>query len=205
MRRIHLSLLMGIDDDSPEMCCDTPDHGSGEAALRGREAPNIDTPQKSVQPVENGGKRTFIRLTLRRRGRYFLAPPGLVNIFTNASDPMSGAYLPLLLLFGISVLNAVGMVVTSHVLNPRRDTPQKLMPYESGMIPLGSTRARFSVKFYMVAISFIVFDLETIFLIPWAVQMRELGWSAFLAVSLFVVVLAVGLLYEWKKGALEWD
>ena len=68
-----------------------------------------------------------------------------------------------------------------------------------------STKARFSVKFYMVAISFIVFDLETIFLIPWAVQMRELGWSAFVAVSLFVIVLAVGLLYEWKKGGLEWD
>ncbi len=118
---------------------------------------------------------------------------------------MSGDYLPLLLLFAVSVVNAIGMVVASHILSPRRDTPQKLMPYESGMIPLGSTRARFSVKFYMVAISFIVFDLETIFLIPWAVQMRELGWSAFLAMSMFVVVLAVGLLYEWKKGGLEWD
>jgi NADH-quinone oxidoreductase subunit A len=118
---------------------------------------------------------------------------------------MSGAYLPLLLLFGVSILNAIGMVAMSHMFNPRRDTPQKLMPYESGMIPLGSTRARFSVKFYMVAISFIVFDLETIFLIPWAVQMRELGWGPFLAMSMFVVVLAVGLLYEWKKGGLEWD
>jgi NADH-quinone oxidoreductase subunit A len=118
---------------------------------------------------------------------------------------MSGAYLPLLLLFGVSVLNAVGMVAASHILNPRRPTPEKEMPYESGMIPLGDTRARFSVKFYMVAISFIVFDLETIFLIPWAVQMRQLGWSAFLAMSLFVAVLAVGLLYEWKKGGLEWD
>lgn len=118
---------------------------------------------------------------------------------------MSGAYLPLLLLFGVSLINAVFMVVASHVLNPRRSTPQKDMPYESGMIPLGDTRGRFSVKFYVVAISFIVFDLETIFLIPWAVQMRELGWSAFLAMTLFVAVLAVGLLYEWKKGGLEWD
>jgi NADH-quinone oxidoreductase subunit A len=97
------------------------------------------------------------------------------------------------------------MVVATQILNPRRPTPQKAMPYESGMIPLGDTRARFSVKFYMVAISFIVFDLETIFLIPWAVQMRELGWGVFLAVTLFVIVLAVGLLYEWKKGGLEWD
>jgi len=118
---------------------------------------------------------------------------------------MSGSYAPLLILFGASVANAIGMVVASHIFNPRRPTPQKDMPYESGMIPLGDTRARFSVKFYMVAISFIVFDLETVFLIPWAVEMRELGWSAFVAVSMFVIVLAVGLLYEWKKGGLEWD
>jgi len=118
---------------------------------------------------------------------------------------MSGAYLPLLVLFGVSAVTAVGMVVLTHVLNPRRQTAQKEMPYESGMIPLGDARARFSVKFYMVAISFIVFDLETIFLIPWAVQARALGWGAFVAMVLFVIVLAVGLLYEWKKGGLEWD
>jgi len=115
------------------------------------------------------------------------------------------SYVPILILMGISVMNAVGMVVASHVLNPRRSTPQKDMPYESGMTPLGDTRARFSVKFYLVAISFIVFDLETIFLIPWAVSMRELGWSTFLPVLMFIAVLAIGLVYEWKKGGLEWD
>jgi NADH-quinone oxidoreductase subunit A len=73
------------------------------------------------------------------------------------------------------------------------------------MIPLGDTRHRFSVKFYMVAISFIVFDLETVFLIPWAASMRELGWGPFVAVLLFIIVLAIGLLYEWKKGGLEWE
>ena len=118
---------------------------------------------------------------------------------------MSGSYVPLLILFGVSVVNALGMGIASHILSPRRPTLQKSMPYESGMIPLGDTRLRFSVKFYMVAISFIVFDLETIFLIPWAVQMRELGWGPFVAVSLFVSVLALGLVYEWKKGGLEWE
>jgi len=118
---------------------------------------------------------------------------------------MREAYIPVLILFGLSVLNAVGMMVTSYLLNPRRPTPQKDMPYESGMIPLGDTRSRFSVKFYMVAISFIVFDLETIFLVPWAVEARSLGLGGFVAVSIFVVVLAVGLLYEWKKGGLEWE
>jgi NADH-quinone oxidoreductase subunit A len=118
---------------------------------------------------------------------------------------MSQSYAPLLVLFAVSLLQAVVIVALSQVFNPRRRTPQKDMPYESGMIPLGDTRERFSVKFYMVAISFIVFDLEAVFLIPWAVETRSLGWSAFVAVSLFVIVLAVGLVYEWKKGGLEWD
>ena len=118
---------------------------------------------------------------------------------------MAGSYVPLLILFAASAVAALGFVAISTILNPRRPTPQKDMPYESGMIPLGDTRARFSVKFYVVAISFIVFDLETVFLIPWAVEVKSLGWSAFVAMTLFVAVLAVGLLYEWKKGGLEWD
>jgi NADH-quinone oxidoreductase subunit A len=118
---------------------------------------------------------------------------------------MSGSYVPLLILFGVSAINAVMMVMASQLLNPRRPTPQKEMPYESGMIPLGDTRTRFSVKFYVVAISFIVFDLEAMFMIPWAVEMRHLGWGTFIAVSIFVIVLAAGLAYEWMKGGLEWD
>jgi len=118
---------------------------------------------------------------------------------------MSADYVPVLILFAVSLLNAIGIVVVSHLLNPRRDTPEKLMPYESGMIPLGSTKQRFSVKFYMVAISFIVFDLETILLLPWAAEMRELGWGPFIAVLIFVVVLGLGLVYEWMKGGLEWE
>ncbi len=118
---------------------------------------------------------------------------------------MSSSYLPVLILFGVSIVNAVGMLVAAHVLNPRRPTEQKDMPYESGMIPLGDTRARFSVKFYMVAISFIIFDLEAIFLIPWAVEMRYLGWEGFIAVSIFTAILVIGLVYEWRKGGLDWD
>lgn len=118
---------------------------------------------------------------------------------------MASSYLPILILLGVSVLNAVGMLVASHILNPRRATPEKEMPYESGMVPVGDTRGRFSVKFYMVAISFIIFDLEAIFLIPWAVEMRSLGWGGFLAMLIFTVVLVVGLIYEWKKGGLDWE
>ena len=118
---------------------------------------------------------------------------------------MAASYLPILILLGVSVLNAVGMLAASHILNPRRATPEKEMPYESGMIALGDTRGRFSVSFYTVAISFIIFDLEAIFLIPWAVEMRSLGWGGFLAVLIFTAVLVVGLVYEWRKGGLDWE
>ncbi|MFO7892631.1 MAG: NADH-quinone oxidoreductase subunit A [Longimicrobiales bacterium] len=113
--------------------------------------------------------------------------------------------MPILLLLGVSLLQAVGMVALSALASPTRSTPAKSSPYESGIVPLGNTRERFSVKFYMVAILFIVFDLETVLLIPWAVKARELGWAGFSAVSIFVVVLTIGLIYEWKRGGLQWD
>ncbi|HEX2165767.1 MAG TPA: NADH-quinone oxidoreductase subunit A [Longimicrobiales bacterium] len=118
---------------------------------------------------------------------------------------MLESYVPILILLGVSLANAVGMVVLSHLVSPFRPTPAKMEPYESGMTPLGDTRERFSVKFYMVAILFIVFDLETIFLLSWGVVMRSLGWEGFAAAMIFIVVLTVGMIYEWKKGALEWE
>ncbi|HUF50306.1 MAG TPA: NADH-quinone oxidoreductase subunit A [Longimicrobiales bacterium] len=118
---------------------------------------------------------------------------------------MIESYVPILILLGVSLANAVGMVALSHVVSPYRPTAAKLDPYESGMTPLGDARERFSVKFYMVAILFIVFDLETIFLVSWGVVMRALGWEGFVAALIFIVVLTVGMIYEWKKGALEWE
>lgn len=132
-----------------------------------------------------------------------------MNDFTNsqafAYQTMLQPYLPLLILLAISVVNAVFMVVLSKVLSPGSATAVKSTTYESGMTPLGSTRERFSVKFYVVAILFIVFDVETVFLVPWAVAMRTLGWEGFAAAGIFIFILTVGLIYEWKKGALEWD
>lgn len=118
---------------------------------------------------------------------------------------MLDTYLPLLILLAISALQAVGMVVLSSVLSPTKTTKVKSSPYESGIDPLGSTRERFSVKFYVVAILFIVFDVETVFLVPWAVVMREVGLAGFATAGIFIFILTVGLIYEWKKGALEWD
>src|SRR5690606_6898850 len=118
---------------------------------------------------------------------------------------MLGSYLPLLILLGVSAAQAIGMVVLSQVLSPTKQTAVKSAPYESGIDPLGSTRARFSMKFYVVAILFIVFEVETVFLGPWAVVMREVGVAGFVAAAIFIFILTVGLIYEWKKGALEWD
>jgi NADH-quinone oxidoreductase subunit A len=114
-------------------------------------------------------------------------------------------YVPVLILLGVSIANAVGMVVLSHLVSPFRPTLAKMEPYESGMVPLGDTRERFSVKFYLVAILFIVFDLETVFLIPWGVYFRQLGVFGFVEMLIFIGVLLVGFVYVWKKGALQWD
>ena len=118
---------------------------------------------------------------------------------------MIESYIPILLLLGVSLLNAVGIMALTHLVSPYRPTAAKQDPYESGMIPLGNTRERFSVKFYMVAILFIVFDIETVFLIPWGVRFRELGLFGFIEMLVFIAVLLVGFVYIWKKGALQWD
>ena len=114
-------------------------------------------------------------------------------------------YIPLLLLTGFVIANAIGMLVFSHIVSPRRPTKLKGSPYESGMPPLGGTRERFSVKFYLIAMLFIVFDIEVVFLIPWGVAFRQLGLTALVAMAIFIAVLEVGHAYAWKRGALEWD
>lgn len=118
---------------------------------------------------------------------------------------MLDPYLGILILTLVGVLNAAGMMGLSHLVGSKRPTPVKGTPYESGITPLGDTRERFSVNFYLVAMLFIVLDIETLFLIPWAAIFRELGFVGLLEISAFLAVLGVGLVYAWKKGALEWD
>lgn len=115
------------------------------------------------------------------------------------------AWAPILVLLGLAVFTAVMMVGMSHMVGPKRRTPVKGEPYESGIRPVGDTRHRFSVQFYMVAILFIVFDMEAVFLIPLAVAYRQLGLLALVELVLFVGTLLVGLVYAWKRGALDWD
>jgi NADH-quinone oxidoreductase subunit A len=125
---------------------------------------------------------------------------------------MTQPYLAFLLLLGFVAFNAVLLIGLSHLLAPRRPTALKDSPYESGMPPLGNAHERFSVKFYLVAMLFIVFDIETVFLIPWgAIYMNGGGaggpsTGALLAEMLvFMLILAVGYVYVWKRGALQWD
>lgn len=104
------------------------------------------------------------------------------------------------------VIFIAGFIVgISLLLGPRRYSKVKSMPYECGKDPIGDTRQRFSIKFYMIAILFIVFDIETVFLIPWAVIFESLSWAGFAEMAFFIAILGFGLLYLWKKGALEWE
>jgi NADH-quinone oxidoreductase subunit A len=117
-------------------------------------------------------------------------------------------YIPILLLIAFVIVNAVLMLGVSHVLSTYRRTPTKIAPYESGMPVLGNARERFSVKFYLVAMLFIIFDIETVFMIPWAVafrQMSEIAGVLIIEMLVFIVILAVGYVYIWKRGALQWD
>ncbi len=117
-------------------------------------------------------------------------------------------YIPILLVTAFVIANAVLMLALSHVLSTYRLTPVKLAPYESGMPVLGDARERFSVKFYLVAMLFIIFDIETVFMLPWAAafqQLTEMRGLLLAEMFAFVLILAVGYLYIWKRGALEWD
>ena len=126
---------------------------------------------------------------------------------------MNQPYLSFLLLLGFVAFNAVLLIGLSHLLAPRKPSAIKDSPYESGMPPLGTARERFSVKFYLVAMLFIIFDIETVFLIPWGTIYFAGGGAGggpstgFLLVEMlvFMFILAVGYVYVWKRGALEWD
>lgn len=118
-------------------------------------------------------------------------------------------YLPILLMFIVAVGFAGGSILLSQFVGQRKQTRTKLMPYECGKDPVGSARERFSVKFYLIAMIFILFDIEVIFLVPWAVvfkTFRERGMSTliFVEMMLFIALLLVGYVYVWKKGVFDW-
>ena len=113
-------------------------------------------------------------------------------------------YLPLAVMMVLAALFAGLSFFASKVLAPQRPTAAKVAPYECGMPPVGDARERQSVKFYLVAMIFLLFDIEVAFLYPWAMALRDLGWTGFVQVVLFMALLLTGYVYVWRKGALDW-
>lgn len=119
-------------------------------------------------------------------------------------------YLPIAILMVLAVVLAGLVVILGHLFGPRRPTPAKGMPYESGMSPYGPGTRRQTVRFYLIAVLFILFDIEVIFFLPWAVVLKDfvansLGIFALIEMFVFILILLVGYVYAWKKGALEWE
>ena len=118
---------------------------------------------------------------------------------------MLDSYLPILAFVGLAMIVATVIVVGSRVFGQQKPSAVKLAPYECGMPLHGTARDQFSVKFYIIAMLFIVFDIEVVFLYPWAVMFKQLGVFGFYEMGIFVLILLVGYIYVWKKGALEWE
>ena len=114
-------------------------------------------------------------------------------------------YAPVILLFSLALLIPVMLLTIAAFTGPRQSTERKMAPFECGVEPVGVPRHRYSVKFFLVALLFILFDIEAVFIFPWAVLFRELGIFGFIEMSLFLFLLIIGLVYVWKKGALEWE
>ncbi|MBB5751229.1 NADH-quinone oxidoreductase subunit A [Prosthecomicrobium pneumaticum] len=114
-------------------------------------------------------------------------------------------YLPIVVFIGIGAVIAIALMASSFLIAYRNPDPEKLSAYECGFNAFDDARMKFDVRFYLVAILFIIFDLEVAFLFPWAITFGDLGWYGFWSMMLFLGVLTVGFIYEWKKGALEWD
>ena len=114
-------------------------------------------------------------------------------------------YLPILVFLVLGVAFGLGPVIMGFMLGPRRPDSEKLSPYECGFEAFEDSRMKFDVRYYLVAILFIIFDLEIAFLFPWAVVLAKIGLFGFVSMVVFLAILIIGFIYEWKKGALEWD
>ena len=118
---------------------------------------------------------------------------------------MLAEYFPILLFIGVAVAIGVAQMALGKLLGPSRPDTEKLSPYECGFEAFEDARMKFDVRYYLVAILFILFDLEIAFLFPWATVINDIGFAGFLAMMLFLAILTVGFVYEWMKGALEWE
>ena len=114
-------------------------------------------------------------------------------------------YFSIILFLIIALILSIGFIVINFLFSPKKPDPEKLSTYECGFEPFSDSRMEFDVRFYLVAILFIVFDLEIAFLFPWAISLGKIGLLGFISMMIFLIILTVGFIYEWKKGALDWE
>lgn len=122
--------------------------------------------------------------------------------------PLRGAlaeYFPILVFFGFAFGLSLALIILSFLRGPRRPDPEKLSPYECGFDAFSDARLKFDVRYYLIAILFIIFDLEIAFLFPWAISLTDIGLYGYFSMMVFLAILTVGFVYEWRKGALEWE
>jgi NADH-quinone oxidoreductase subunit A len=126
------------------------------------------------------------------------------KLFTSTTEGHAMGWLGILLMIALGVGFSAVMIGLSMLVGPRNPTPEKLAPYECGMPAVGDARERQSVKFYLVAMIFLLFDIEVAFLYPWAMALLDLGWVGFIQIVTFFLILLVGYIYVWRKGILDW-
>ena len=114
-------------------------------------------------------------------------------------------YLPVLLFLLVSIIFSLGALSLSFLVSPKKPNNEKLSPYECGFEPFDDARTKFDIRFYLVALLFIIFDLEVAFLFPWAISLKNIGLFGYTSMMIFLIILTIGFIYEWKKGALEWE
>ncbi len=114
-------------------------------------------------------------------------------------------YLTIVIFLAIALILSLGFVVLNFAFSPKNPDPEKLSAYECGFEPFNDSRMEFDIRFYLVAILFIIFDLEIAFLFPWAITLGNIGYFGFFSMMLFLFILTIGFIYEWKKGALDWE
>ena len=131
--------------------------------------------------------------------------PRLISLITRTLDDLLRVYLPILIFLGLAAGLSLAFIVASMIVGQQRPDPEKNSAYECGFEAFESARLKFDVRFYLIAILFIIFDLEVAFLFPWAVALRDIGAFGFWSMFVFLLILTVGFAYEWKKGALEWE
>ena len=118
---------------------------------------------------------------------------------------MLAEYLPTLLFLIVATGIGIALIVIGNLVGPKKPSAEKLSPYECGFLPFEDARMQFDVRYYLIAIQFIIFDLEIIFIVPWATVFRDLGMVGLIEMGIFVGMLLLGFVYVWKKGALEWE